>query len=67
MILIIIEINIMQDAEALNNLRMSYRVAYCAPVRENDTYSADINVLHFYHQLYKDQIADFAEWIKPYL
>ena len=63
----ILEIDIMQDCDAPNDLRMSYRIAYSAPVAENEPYPEDINVLHFYHQLYRDQIADFGEWIQQYL
>ena len=63
----ILEIDIMQDHNTPNNLRMSYRIAYCAPVAENEPYPEDINVLHFYHQLYKDQITEFGEWIQQYL
>lgn len=63
----ILEIDIMQEENTQQELSMSYRFSFSDPVAEDDTYPEDINVLHFYHQLYKDQIADFSEWIKQYL
>lgn len=63
----ILEIDIMQEYDTPHELSVSYRISFSDPVAEDDTYPEDINVLHFYHQLYKDQIAEFSEWIKQYL
>lgn len=63
----ILEVGILQEDDLQQEFSMSYRISFSDPVFENDTYPEDINILYFYHQLYKDQIAEFSEWIKQYL
>ena len=54
--------------EVNEGMRTSYQVSNVALFQaEHGPYSPDINVLHYYHALYKEYIDVFDTWLNNYL
>ena len=54
--------------EVNEGMRTSYKMFNVALFQaENSPYSPDINVLHYYHALYKEYIDAFDSWLNNYL